>query len=805
MSNNTQKKGLFTLENGQNLMFTFALVSSLFLLWGLCNGMIDVMDKHFQDELGLSKSQSAWVQFAHYLGYFLMALPAGWMASKLGYKGGIIAGLLMVAAGGFWFVPATRINDWAVAKSAASAKDKTVSPKTDAAEKSDASAAKADDGKTPPKTESRSFINPATIAFIGYLLGVCAIAAGLTFLETVANPYTTVLGPPQYSATRINLAQSCNGIGWILGPIIGGLFFYAKDASGHSIGSEMIYIPYVIVACVVLVLSVIFYFAYIPDVKTKDDYHIDETDEANGAKAAIERELNRGQIYLFLFLNTAVLICISGIFLWLLLSIFPLGKPLVSVASLIPLPAGVKVTPDNSLLIVIFELACALVAVSAIAIIPVTRKVTHHSIWSHPHFSGSVLAQFLYVAAQAGIFSFFINYMTAEVPQLPKFLQIEQSKAQIDEDVQAGKINSIKGFYMKKAKDWFEINTSFAAEDIKDMPKLAERIKLAYVNPKDFGPNDVEDVPQLADEKNLVTDPVSAYLKKNFSLSAVKEIFAHEGGESRSLHSILVQELNLIVRQNPQKAKDGIAFYNPENFKGITLSPKTQELLDQKLKEDAEAEKIKVAEKDMTKEEKIAAAKKRAELEGKIEKVNSPMLNRLLLQDAYPELLGYRESILSISEQGAAFLLSIGFICFLIGRFSGAAMLRRVSAHKILGLYGLMNVIMCLLIFAKWTWLSVVCVFLSFFFMSIMFPTIFALGIFGLGARAKKASAFLVMAIMGGAVLPKLMGYVADQYNMSRGFIVPLGCFAVIALYGFLWPKLSGAESLSGVKSSGGH
>ena len=68
-----------------------------------------------------------------------------------------------------------------------------------------------------------------------------------------------------------------------------------------------------------------------------------------------------------------------------------------------------------------------------------------------------------------------------------------------------------------------------------------------------------------------------------------------------------------------------------------------------------------------------------------------------------------------------------------------------------------------LLIFLKLGWLSVICVFLSYFFMSIMFPTIFALGIFGLGARAKKASAFIVMAIMGGAILPKLMGAVADK------------------------------------------
>ncbi|MBE3073020.1 MAG: glucose/galactose MFS transporter, partial [Acidobacteria bacterium] len=156
---------LFVTDDGKNLVFTFILVSSLFLLWGLCNGMIDVMDKHFQTELNLSKSQSAWVQFAHYLGYFLMAMPAGWLASRLGYKGGIITGLLMVAMGGFWFLPATHIN--------ALAHTGSVSPST---------------------------------AFVGYLAGVCAIAAGLTFLETVANPYTTVLGPTRYAATRINLA-----------------------------------------------------------------------------------------------------------------------------------------------------------------------------------------------------------------------------------------------------------------------------------------------------------------------------------------------------------------------------------------------------------------------------------------------------------------------------------------------------------------------------------------------------------------------------------------------------------------------
>src|SRR3954466_25262 len=139
-----KKKSIFITEDGRNLVFTFVLVSSLFLLWGFLNGMIDVMDKHFQDELGLTKAQSAWVQFAHYLGYFLMSIPAGWLASKLGYKGGIITGLLIVAAGGFWFIPATHINSLV----------------------------------------QRGEVSPAT-AFAGFLVGVCAIATGLTFLETI--------------------------------------------------------------------------------------------------------------------------------------------------------------------------------------------------------------------------------------------------------------------------------------------------------------------------------------------------------------------------------------------------------------------------------------------------------------------------------------------------------------------------------------------------------------------------------------------------------------------------------------------
>ncbi|WP_020466036.1 hypothetical protein [Singulisphaera acidiphila] len=78
-------QGVLATYDGKNVTFTFVLLVLLFALWSFCNGMIDVMDKHFQKELHLSLAQSARVQFTHYLGYFLMALPAGWLATKLGY------------------------------------------------------------------------------------------------------------------------------------------------------------------------------------------------------------------------------------------------------------------------------------------------------------------------------------------------------------------------------------------------------------------------------------------------------------------------------------------------------------------------------------------------------------------------------------------------------------------------------------------------------------------------------------------------------------------------------------------------
>jgi hypothetical protein len=440
---------------------------------------------------------------------------------------------------------------------------------------------------------------------------------------------------------------------------------------------------------------------------------MDEKDDS-AKSAAPAREVNRGLSYALLLGNAAALIGVFVFILWLTFDGLKLGPKLVGLASSIPHPSSMVVTAENSVGLVLAGGACVALLLAAFALHGITKRITHHNVWAHEHFSGATLAQFLYVAAQCGIFAFFINYMVSETPSLP-------------------------ASWMKEGSKWIEVRTTFASEDFKDVPELMKKL-------------------------TAKADPVSGFLAKNLSSSTLHALneLSEGRGSVTAARVALAQDLNNVVLKQ--------SVHSPERFAGITLSEKSKQLLAQD-------------------------AKTR----------NEPRLNRLLLADAYPQELAFHDGIFGVTNQFAATLASVGFICFLLGRVTGAALLRKYSAHKMLGLYSVINVVLCFLIFLKLGWLSVLCVFLSYFFMSIMFPTIFALGIFGLGGRAKRASAYIVMGIVGGALLPKLMGAIADHYNMSRGFIVPMICFIFIAFYGYAWPKLSRAESLHGVGTTGGH
>ena len=426
-------------------------------------------------------------------------------------------------------------------------------------------------------------------------------------------------------------------------------------------------------------------------------------------------KVNRGLSYVLLLGNVAALFGVFGMIFWLVLGALGAGPRLVGFASALPYAARFAMTADTALLMTLIAAGCVAFLIVAVWLFGVTKRLSPQSIWAHEHFSGATLAQFLYVAAQSGIFSFLINYMTSEPPSLPS--------------------SCLK----PSTSEWVEMRTAFASTDFKDVSALAAKL-------------------------TAKADPLSAYLATNLSSSTAQTLARYKEGAASetSARVALMQDLNSLILKE--------SLYSPERFSGVALQDKTKEMLAQKP-----------------------------------EQRNEARLNRLLLADAYPKELAYQDGVLGVTNRFAANLASFGFVCFLLGRVSGAALLRRFSAHKIVGLYSVLNVVICFLIFLKLGWLSVVCVFLSYFFMSIMFPTIFALGIFGLGARAKGASAYIVMGIVGGALLPKVMGAVADHYNMSRGFIVPLICFALIALYGYAWPKLSRAEALHGVGASGRH
>jgi FHS family L-fucose permease-like MFS transporter len=139
------------------------------------------------------------------------------------------------------------------------------------------------------------------------------------------------------------------------------------------------------------------------------------------------------------------------------------------------------------------------------------------------------------------------------------------------------------------------------------------------------------------------------------------------------------------------------------------------------------------------------------------------------------------------------YFLSIGFALFMIGRMSGSFMMKVFKPTKLLSVYALMCCLLLPVVSIRVGWISLIALYGVFFFMSVMFPTIFALGIKDLGPKTKKASSFIVMSIFGGALFPPVMGLIADKFNMSVGFFAPIPLFAFILYYGLEGYKVKNA------------
>jgi FHS family L-fucose permease-like MFS transporter len=146
----------------------------------------------------------------------------------------------------------------------------------------------------------------------------------------------------------------------------------------------------------------------------------------------------------------------------------------------------------------------------------------------------------------------------------------------------------------------------------------------------------------------------------------------------------------------------------------------------------------------------------------------------------------YVEQSTGIGDKAAGYMLTGTLAAFAIGRFLSAWLMRHFPARLMLGVYAIVNVLLGLIAVARPSWLGVGCLLTTSLFMSIMFPTIFALGLKGMGEKTKTAGSLLVMAILGGAALTKVMGMLADSAGIQAAYMVPVTCFAVVAFYSWL-------------------
>lgn len=194
----------------KSLRGPLAFAVACFVVWGLAYGLLDVLNKHFQETLHVGKAQSTWLQMAYFGAYLLMSLPAGLLLQARGYKFGIVFGLCVTAIGALLFIPAAHVASFP--------------------------------------------------SFVGSMF---VLATGLCFLETAADTYVNVLGPPEHASRRLNLAQSFNALGVFCGPLIGGALFF--EQSNPAGAQQAVQGTYLVIAIAVLIFAAVVSRAHLPE------------------------------------------------------------------------------------------------------------------------------------------------------------------------------------------------------------------------------------------------------------------------------------------------------------------------------------------------------------------------------------------------------------------------------------------------------------------------------------------------------------------------------------------------------------
>ena len=249
--------------------FAVILITSLFFLWGFALNLNPILIPHLKKACQLTDTQSAFIDSASYIAYFLMALPAGWFMKRFGYKGGIVLGLMLFAAGAFLFYPAALTRSYAF-----------------------------------------------------FLTALFIIASGLTFLETAANPYITVLGDPEGATQRINFAQSFNGLAATLAPLLGGMFILSGETLSKEKEALMspgvlsayldkeassVQVPFLIIGGIVLLIAIFIIRTPLPEIQ-EEEGQVEKT-----GSLLKEKNLMMGVMAQFFYVGAQT--CVSSFFI----------------------------------------------------------------------------------------------------------------------------------------------------------------------------------------------------------------------------------------------------------------------------------------------------------------------------------------------------------------------------------------------------------------------------------------------------------------------------------------------------------
>jgi FHS family L-fucose permease-like MFS transporter len=244
------------------------LITTLFFLWALGVNLNDILIPHLKAAFGLTDFQSSFIQIAFFGGYFLAAFPAGWLMERIGYKKGILTGLLLCATGALLFLPAA-----------------------------------------------------SSRAYGFFLFSLFVMASGQSFLEVAANPYVTTLGPPESAERRLNLTQSFNAVGAVLTPIIGAAFILTATEytaaqlaqltptqveSYRAAQVSTVRGPYLAIAGIFLIVAVLIYFTHLPDVHEQADPREGGEIHLAWSKVLAHRHLVRGVLAQFLYVGAQV-------------------------------------------------------------------------------------------------------------------------------------------------------------------------------------------------------------------------------------------------------------------------------------------------------------------------------------------------------------------------------------------------------------------------------------------------------------------------------------------------------------------